>query len=84
MKKRLEKMKTEKNIDWSTAESLAFGSLLMQGFNIRLSGQDVGRGTFSQRHAMLVDQADNKAYIPLNNIDKDQTKFIEVRTLSTC
>jgi len=43
-------------LDWSTAEALAIGSLLYQGYNVRLSGQDVGRGTFSQRHAMLVDQ----------------------------
>lgn len=44
-------------MDWSTAEALAIGSLLYQGYNVRISGQDVGRGTFSQRHAMLVDQS---------------------------
>ena len=54
--KRVERLNQGSNIDWPTAESLAFGSLLMQGFNVRISGQDVGRGTFSQRHAMLVDQ----------------------------
>ena len=44
-------------MDWSTAEAMAIGSLLYQGYNVRLSGQDVGRGTFSHRHAMLVDQS---------------------------
>uniref|UniRef100_A0A182JSU8 Transketolase-like pyrimidine-binding domain-containing protein n=1 Tax=Anopheles christyi TaxID=43041 RepID=A0A182JSU8_9DIPT len=53
-------------IDWATAEALAIGSLMYQGFNVRLSGEDVGRGTFSQRHAMLVDQQTNEIFIPLN------------------
>lgn len=44
-------------MDWSTAEALAIGSLLYQGYNVRISGQDVGRGTFSQRHAMFIDQS---------------------------
>ena len=71
-------MQTEKNIDWSTAEALAFGSLIAQGYNVRLSGQDVGRGTFSHRHAMLVDQDTGKVFIPLNHMEKDQKCFIEV------
>lgn len=66
------------NIDWATAETLAFGSLLFQGFNVRLSGQDVGRGTFSHRHAMLVDQKTNNMYIPLNNMHDNQSAFLEV------
>lgn len=78
IKKRIEKLQTEKNIDWSTAEAMALGSLLTQGFNVRISGQDVGRGTFSHRHAMLVDQNNNKTFIPLNNIDKNQKNFFEV------
>ncbi|EAA06290.5 AGAP000551-PA [Anopheles gambiae str. PEST] len=53
-------------IDWATAEALAIGSLMYQGFNVRLSGEDVGRGTFAQRHAMLVDQQTNEIFIPLN------------------
>uniref|UniRef100_A0A673C0Q3 2-oxoadipate dehydrogenase complex component E1 n=1 Tax=Sphaeramia orbicularis TaxID=375764 RepID=A0A673C0Q3_9TELE len=65
-------------LDWSTAEALAFGSLLCQGFNIRISGQDVGRGTFSQRHAMVVCQETNDMYIPLNHISPQQTAFLEV------
>ncbi len=63
------------NIDWSTAESLAFGSLLDEGFPVRFVGQDSGRGTFSQRHSVLRDQMDNSRYIPLNNISKHQKKF---------
>ncbi len=51
--------------DWATAETLAFGSLLSEGFNVRLSGQDSGRGTFSQRHAVWVDQIDESKFIPL-------------------
>ena len=62
-------------IDWSTAESLAFGSLLEEGYPVRLVGQDSGRGTFSQRHSVLRDQIDNSRYIPLNNISSKQKKF---------
>ena len=62
-------------IDWSTAESLAFGSLLEEGYPVRLVGQDSGRGTFSQRHSVLRNQVDNSRYIPLNNISKRQKNF---------
>ena len=51
--------------DWATAEALAYGSLVTEGFNVRLSGQDSGRGTFSQRHAVWVDQTDEHKYVPL-------------------
>ena len=57
-----------KNIDWGTAEALAFGSLLLEGKHVRLSGQDVERGTFSHRHSVLHDQKTNDIYVPLNNI----------------
>ncbi len=63
------------NIDWSSAESLAFGSLLDEGFPVRFVGQDSGRGTFSQRHSVLRNQHDNSRYIPLNSISKTQKKF---------
>lgn len=53
--------------------------LLVSGFNVRLSGQDVGRGTFSQRHAMVVCQNTDNAYIPLNHMDPSQKGFLEVR-----
>jgi 2-oxoglutarate dehydrogenase E1 component len=55
-------------IDWSTAEHLAFGSILMEGNPVRLSGQDSCRGTFSQRHAVFVDQANEERYTPLNHL----------------
>ncbi|MBL8908288.1 MAG: 2-oxoglutarate dehydrogenase E1 component [Rhizobiales bacterium] len=64
-------------IDWSTAEALAFGTLLKDGFRVRLSGQDVQRGTFSQRHAVLVDQETEKRYTPLNHLWKDQDVKLE-------
>lgn len=78
IKNRITKINEGKNIDWATAEALAFGSLLYDGFNVRISGQDVGRGTFSHRHAMLVDQETNRIHIPLNNIDPNQHGFLEV------
>ena len=67
----------EKKIDWSNAEALAFGSLLEEGYPVRLVGQDSGRGTFSQRHSVLRNQLDNSRYIPLNNISKNQ-KYFEI------
>ena len=68
-------------IDWSTAEALAFGTLLDEGFSVRLSGQDSGRGTFSQRHSVLRNQDSHERYIPLNNISKNQKKFEVIDTL---
>ena len=65
-------------IDWASAESLAYGTLLQEGYKIRLSGQDVQRGTFSQRHAVLVDQVTEKRYTPLNHLVRAQQTKIEV------
>ena len=62
-------------IDWATGEALAFGSLLLEGHRVRLSGEDSQRGTFSQRHAVLVDQTNANEYVPLNNIAPGQAKF---------
>jgi 2-oxoglutarate dehydrogenase E1 component len=56
---------TGTGFDWATAEALAYGSLVAEGFNVRLSGQDSGRGTFSQRHAIWIDQTNERKYIPL-------------------
>lgn len=56
------------NYDWATGEALAFGSLLSEGYGVRLSGQDSGRGTFSQRHAVWVDQTNEEKYIPLSTV----------------
>ncbi|GAT76085.1 2-oxoglutarate dehydrogenase E1 component [Ehrlichia ruminantium] len=63
------------NIDWATGEALAFASLLSENVRIRLSGQDCGRGTFSHRHAVLVDQDTGSYYIPLNNLGVPQEVF---------
>lgn len=59
---------TGEGFDWATGEALAFGSLLSEGYAVRLSGQDSGRGTFSQRHAVWVDQTDEHKYVPLSNV----------------
>ena len=68
-------------IDWSSAESLAIGTLLTEGFSVRLSGQDSGRGTFSQRHAILRNQENHDRFIPANNIEKGQMKFEVIDSL---
>ena len=62
-------------IDWSTAEALAFGSLLTEGYKVRLSGQDSTRGTFSQRHSGLIDQNTEERYYPLNHIREGQAQY---------
>jgi 2-oxoglutarate dehydrogenase E1 component len=68
-------LETGDGYDWAMGEALAFGSLLKEGYNIRLSGQDVGRGTFSHRHAIWSDQETNEQYYPLKNIAPDQPLF---------
>ncbi|KAJ2158562.1 hypothetical protein GGF46_003681 [Coemansia sp. RSA 552] len=75
IKPRLKKLQEGAGLDWATAESLAFGSLLREGYSIRLCGQDVGRGTFSQRHAMFVCQESERVYVPLNCIGGVQGKI---------
>ena len=70
-----------KGFDWSTAEQLAFATLLEEGYPVRLSGQDSGRGTFSQRHSVLRDQNTNKYYTPLNNISQKQKRFEVIDSL---
>ena len=68
---------TGEGIDWATGESLAFGTLLTENTLVRLSGQDVARGTFSQRHAVVTDQEHEQVFIPLEQIRPgDQAKFI--------
>jgi 2-oxoglutarate dehydrogenase E1 component len=68
-------------IDWATGEALAFGTLLDEGFPVRLSGQDSSRGTFSQRHAALIDQDTEERYVPLNHIRDGQAEFEVVDSL---
>ena len=72
---------TGKGFDWATAEALAFGTLLDEGMDVRLSGQDASRGTFSQRHSALVDQESEERYLPLNHIREGQGEFEVVDTL---
>jgi 2-oxoglutarate dehydrogenase E1 component len=64
-----------KGFDWATAEALAFGSLLTEGYPVRLSGQDATRGTFSQRHSGIIDQDTEERYYPLNNIRAGQSQY---------
>ena len=68
-------LETGEGFDWATAESLAFGTLLVEGNGVRLSGQDCGRGTFSQRHAVLTDQETEQKYRPLDHVAEDQATF---------
>ncbi|WP_407049415.1 2-oxoglutarate dehydrogenase E1 component [Methyloraptor flagellatus] len=79
---RRQAMETGEGIDWATGEALAFGSLLLEGHPIRLSGQDVERGTFSQRHSVLYDQETEARYIPLNNIEPGvQAKYEVINSM---
>ena len=68
-------LESGEGIDWATGEALAFGTLLLEGHRVRLSGEDVQRGTFSHRHAHLVDQATQVEHVPLNNIRAGQPRF---------
>lgn len=66
---------TGKGFDWATAESLAFGTLLLEGYPVRFVGQDSSRGTFSQRHASVLDQDTGEKYYPLKNLSSNQGQF---------
>ncbi len=66
---------SEGRIDWALAEAFAFGTLVLEGTRVRLSGEDSGRGTFSQRHAVLYDHRDGRPYCPLANLSPDQAPF---------
>ncbi len=72
-----EMFKSGENFDWATGEALAFGSLLSEGYGVRLSGQDSGRGTFSQRHAVWVDQTDEHKYVPLQTIEHGSFEVLD-------
>ncbi|VAV90773.1 2-oxoglutarate dehydrogenase E1 component, partial [hydrothermal vent metagenome] len=69
--------KTGENFDWATGEALAFGALVSEGYNVRLSGQDSGRGTFSQRHAVWVDQNTEEKYIPLTTVPHGRFEVLD-------
>jgi 2-oxoglutarate dehydrogenase E1 component len=69
--------KTGEGFDWATGEALAFGSLLAEGYGVRLSGQDSGRGTFSQRHAVWIDQKDERKYVPLSTVPHGRFEVLD-------
>jgi 2-oxoglutarate dehydrogenase E1 component len=75
LEQKREMIETGQGIDWATGEALAFGSLLLEGHHVRLSGEDCQRGTFSQRHAVLIDQTNEIEYTPLNNIRPRQAQI---------
>ncbi|PWE27900.1 2-oxoglutarate dehydrogenase E1 component [Pararhodobacter marinus] len=66
---------TGEGFDWATAEAMAFGSLMVEGYPVRLAGQDCSRGTFSQRHSAFVDQSTEERYYPLNHIRAGQARY---------
>jgi 2-oxoglutarate dehydrogenase E1 component len=75
IQEKIKLLEEEKKVDWATAELLAYGSLLTEGKIVRMSGQDVQRGTFSHRHAILRDEQTNKGYNRLNHFEEGQQKF---------
>ncbi len=72
-----EMFKSGQGFDWATGEALAFGSLVSEGYGVRLSGQDSGRGTFSQRHAVWVDQTDEKKYVPICSLPHGRFEVLD-------
>jgi len=81
MENRRKMIDTGEGIDWSMGEALAFGSILMEGNPVRLSGQDSERGTFSQRHSVLYDQSSEDRYIPLNNLGPQQANYEVINSM---
>ncbi len=75
LQQKAEMFETGEGFDWATAEALAYGTLALEGTPVRLSGQDSGRGTFSQRHSVLVDQQTEERYVPLMHIDPKQAQY---------
>ena len=81
LENRRQAIESGEGIDWSTAEALAFGAILLDGNPIRLSGQDSERGTFSQRHSVLYDQRDETRYIPLNHLSPAQAGYEVINSM---
>jgi 2-oxoglutarate dehydrogenase E1 component len=79
--RRREMVDTGEGVDWAMAELLAFGSLMKEGFPVRLSGQDVERGTFSSRHSVLFDQESERRYTPLKYVAPDQARFEVINSM---
>jgi len=81
LESRRKSIETGANIDWSTGEALAFCSLLQEGHRVRLSGQDSERGTFSQRHSVLIDQENENRYTPFNHLGDGQARFEVINSM---
>ena len=81
MDNRRKMIETGEGIDWATGEAMAFGSLVDEGHAVRLSGQDCERGTFSQRHSVLIDQETEARYVPLNNIRDGQKRYEVINSM---
>ena len=81
LEKRREMVDTESGVDWSMAEHLAFGTLVKEGIAVRLSGQDCERGTFSQRHSVLIDQENERRYTPLKHVAPDQGRYEVINSM---
>jgi 2-oxoglutarate dehydrogenase E1 component len=75
MKAKQKMLESGEGVDWALAEALAFGTLLTEGYPVRLTGQDSERGTFSHRHSVLIDQDNENRYLPLNNIQEGQAEY---------
>lgn len=75
LKAKEQMIETGEGLDWATGEALAYATLLKEGHRVRLSGQDCGRGTFSHRHSVLVDQDNESRYVPLNNLGGEQATY---------
>jgi len=81
LEQRAEMLQNDGKLDWGCAEMLAFGSILLEGTKVRLSGQDSGRGTFSHRHAVLRDVETNERYVPLDHLSPEQGRFIVIDSM---
>ncbi len=81
LEKRREMVETGEGIDWGMAEHMAFGTLVKEQFPVRLSGQDCERGTFSQRHSVVIDQDSERRYTPLKYVAPDQAKFEVINSM---
>ena len=81
LENRAKAIDTGVGIDWATGEALAFCTLLQEGHHVRLSGQDSERGTFSQRHSVLIDQEDESRYTPFNHLGGDQGHYEVINSL---
>jgi 2-oxoglutarate dehydrogenase E1 component len=75
LKRKREMFETGEGVDWATAEALAFGTLAVEGTRVRLSGEDCGRGTFSQRHAAWIDQENEERFVALDHVSEEQAHF---------